>query len=620
MILSPNQDAALVLARLGLHVFPCNSSKKATIEAWEQNATANSLQIEAKWQSNPQLLPAIPVGAHGLVVIDCDRKPNAPDGVKAFHSLCKDRGIDLAGAFIVETPSTGLHFYFRTETPYGNSHGSLPDGIDVRGLGGYVIAPGATLPDRRTYRIVQGSWDAIPALPEPLAAFLRKKRPMVTPSLPGAPACLAVTDRERAFARAALTDEVVSLTALREGSGRNAALNQSAHSMGTMDGWIDLNTVSSELLQASVENGYVAKDGKVAARRTIESGLDAGKKKPRLPLTKDAPDIDISAMIANGIAACKNKQQQSAFRIENIRSPFDYDSEGIEFAIPGLIPLGAITLLSGDSGCGKTTLITKLADAIAEGKPTLGNQAGMRRNVLYLDRENTLPVIRERLMRLHIRPGYGFKYWGSHVIGEVPMPMSTEVKEWISRTNPKPVLFIDSFIAFLEGNENSSTDVRSFMQPLRELTALGAAVVMLHHTGKGESTQDFRGSSDIKAAIDVGYLMKNSGESKLTTLTLKAFKARFSVTDTLAFTYCNGEFVPQEVRQASEDILTQLLRDNDKINKSEFDSIARRKGIGQGVIRKYIEDGLNNGLILSRRGEKNASLLTLAESVAQFSS
>jgi hypothetical protein len=56
----------------------------------------------------------------------------------------------MSGAFVVGTPSSGLHFYFRTTTPYGNSSGSLPDGIDVRGKGGYVIGPGATLPDGRS--------------------------------------------------------------------------------------------------------------------------------------------------------------------------------------------------------------------------------------------------------------------------------------------------------------------------------------------------------------------------------------------------------------------------------------------------------------------------------------
>jgi hypothetical protein len=171
----PNRDAALSLAGMGFHVFPCNPDKTPKVAAWEQNSTSNTLKIEASWQSVPHLMPGLPVGAHGLVVIDCDRKPNTPDGVAAFHSLCAAHSIDLSGAFVVETPSGGLHFYWRSETPYGNSRGSLPAGIDVRGKGGYVIAPGATLPDGRCYRIVAGSWDAVPALPDALAAFLRPK-------------------------------------------------------------------------------------------------------------------------------------------------------------------------------------------------------------------------------------------------------------------------------------------------------------------------------------------------------------------------------------------------------------------------------------------------------------
>jgi len=611
-IQSLNQNAAMRLAAM-FHVFPCNPLKRPIWEAWEQNATDNTLKIEATWKGSPNLLPAIPVGAHSLTVIDADRKPNGPDGVAAFHALCLGRGIDLSGAFVVDTPSGGQHFYWRTDTPFSNSRGSLPDGIDVRGIGGYVIGPGATLPDGRSYTITAGTWDTIPPLPASLAALLREKQPTRSPESSRGNTSLPVTWRERAFAEAALADEVAKLKVMGEGSGRNAALNEAAYSLATMEGWIDLNSVYSELLQAVIANGYTSKDGAAAARRTIESGIEAGRLKPRSLLSSGVRQIDMSAMIANEIAVYKRTHSQSAFRIEDIRSPFAYDNKGIEFAVLGLIPLAAITLISGDSGCGKTTLITKLADAIAEGTSVLGNPACAPRPVLYLDRENPLPVVRERLMRLNIRAEGGFKYWGSHVTGEVPMPTSTEVKEWINRTKPKPVLFIDSLIAFLEGNENSSTDVRSFMQPLRELTALGAAVVILHHTGKGESTQDFRGSSDIKAAIDVGYLMKNNGESRLTTLTLKAFKARFTVTGALALTYCNGEFIPQEIKRASEDILSQLLRSNDRINKSEFEAIARRKGIGQGVIRKFIDDGLSNGTVLSRKGDKNASLLTLAE-------
>ena len=305
---SPNRDAALTLASRGLHIFPCNPDKTPKVAAWEQNATSNGLNIEVTWQGAPHLLPGLPVGAHGLVVIDADRKIGGADGVAAFDSLCAAHGIDLTGAFVVETPSAGRHFYFCSETPYSNSRGSLPDGIDVRGLGGYVIAPGATLPDGRSYRVIAGSWDSIPALPDALAGLLRQKRPRITPEAHGAAGGLAVTGRERAFAEAALEDEVSKLAAMGEGSGRNRALNETAHSLGTMAGWIDLNTVANALREASIANGYIAKDGETAAKQTIESGINAGMSKPRQLLSGNIPDIDISGMIANGIAAYKSRQ------------------------------------------------------------------------------------------------------------------------------------------------------------------------------------------------------------------------------------------------------------------------------------------------------------------------
>jgi hypothetical protein len=307
---SLNQDAAMHLATI-FHIFPCKylpatqerkESKKPIWEAWEPSATNNTLKLTAAWQGAPDLLPGIPVGAHGLVVIDCDRKANGPDGVAAFTALCAERDIDLSSGFVVETPSTGLHFYWRTDTPYSNSRGGLPNGIDVRAVGGFCVGPGAILPDGRSYRIVARTWDAPPSLPDALAALLREKQPARLPAPAGEPAGLLVTNRERAFAQAALANEVFKLSAMREGSGRNTALNAAAQSIGTMDGWIDFSSAYSELLQVSITNGYAAKDGEDTARRTIESGLDAGRLKPRSLLTRDAPDIDISAMIANGIA------------------------------------------------------------------------------------------------------------------------------------------------------------------------------------------------------------------------------------------------------------------------------------------------------------------------------
>jgi hypothetical protein len=278
---SANKDAALALASRGFRIFPCNPDKTPRVAAWEQAATNSQFAVAVRWEAAPECLPALPVGVHSLVVIDADRKAGGADGVAAFHALCAEQRIDLSTAFIVETPTGGYHFYFTAQTPYGNSRGSLPDGIDVRGLGGYVIAPGATLPDGRTYRHVCGFWDAIPQLPEPLARFLREKRPVASPAPASAVDASLIGERERLCAAAALADEVAKLRAMGEGSGRNRALNEASHSLGTMDGWIDLNEVADALWQASIVNGYVAKDGEAAAKQTIISGLAAGRTKPR---------------------------------------------------------------------------------------------------------------------------------------------------------------------------------------------------------------------------------------------------------------------------------------------------------------------------------------------------
>jgi hypothetical protein len=56
----------------------------------------------------------------------------------------------------------------------------LPEGIDVRGAGGYTIAPYAVLPDGRRYRAVPKSPDLIstykagtvPPIPEGIVALL----------------------------------------------------------------------------------------------------------------------------------------------------------------------------------------------------------------------------------------------------------------------------------------------------------------------------------------------------------------------------------------------------------------------------------------------------------------
>ena len=118
---------------------------------WQESATTERDIIADWWHRAPYALPAIPCGANGLLVIDLDRHGNGSDGVSAFKALVASHGALPPGVPMVKTPNNGLHLYFRQPPgePLGNGRGSLPAGCDVRGAGGFVIGPGAVLPDGR---------------------------------------------------------------------------------------------------------------------------------------------------------------------------------------------------------------------------------------------------------------------------------------------------------------------------------------------------------------------------------------------------------------------------------------------------------------------------------------
>ncbi len=147
-----NLSVALELARVELFIFPAavawsesakKLEKRPAIKGWREAATTDSAQITEWWKTFPESVPGIELGRSGLFVIDLDRHPGGPDGIAAFKANRADNPIPRCPT--VKTPSNGFHLYFRQPDgePLGNGRGSLPAGIDVRGDGGWTVAPGA---------------------------------------------------------------------------------------------------------------------------------------------------------------------------------------------------------------------------------------------------------------------------------------------------------------------------------------------------------------------------------------------------------------------------------------------------------------------------------------------
>lgn len=136
-------DEALVCAARGWHVFPCRADKAPATPRGFKDATCDLDAVRELWNKHPGPAFGIATGASGLVVIDVDVKNGAP-GLAAWQELVRELGLGSVDTTVVSTPSGGRHYYYRANGhKVGSTVGKLAAGIDTRGDGGYVIAPGS---------------------------------------------------------------------------------------------------------------------------------------------------------------------------------------------------------------------------------------------------------------------------------------------------------------------------------------------------------------------------------------------------------------------------------------------------------------------------------------------
>src|SRR5262249_59914161 len=98
--------------------------------------------------------------------------------------------------------------------------------------------------------------------------------------------------RGQSYATTALQGAAAELSSAPAGE-RNEMLNAGAFRLGRMiaRGWVDEKIVADALLGACDANKYLREHGHRATVKTIESGIEAGKKEPH----PDLPDRDLSS-------------------------------------------------------------------------------------------------------------------------------------------------------------------------------------------------------------------------------------------------------------------------------------------------------------------------------------
>jgi hypothetical protein len=156
-------ECALNYAARGWHVFPCRPRGKtpATSRGF-LDATTDAVRVASWWRSAPECNVGIATGKpSGFFALDVD----GADGEASLRQLESENG--SLPATIEAVTGKGRHCYFRTSTKSVKcSAGIIGAGLDVRGDGGYVLAPPSLHPSGRAYAWSVDGTDEMASAPD----------------------------------------------------------------------------------------------------------------------------------------------------------------------------------------------------------------------------------------------------------------------------------------------------------------------------------------------------------------------------------------------------------------------------------------------------------------------
>ncbi|MEO7572114.1 MAG: bifunctional DNA primase/polymerase [Acidimicrobiales bacterium] len=297
-------DAAFIYAHRGWPVFPVHSprpgatpcscghldcgspAKHPRVRGGLNAATTDPGQVEMWWHRWPDANVAIRTGDEsGLVVLDVDPRHG---GDATLDRIVHEQGA-LPPGRTVATGGGGTHLYFKHPgNKVTNDAGRrLGEGLDIRGDGGYVLAPPSRHASGGGYSVTARGGE-IPPMPdwlvERLQAPVHVPRPAVVSFHRG--------DDTTAWARAALRGELERLEQAKPGY-RNNTLNSVAYKLGQIiaGGQLEEAEVEAMLIDGAVSLGL----GEREAVATVHSGMTAGEATARGPVRslpeRDTPEI-----------------------------------------------------------------------------------------------------------------------------------------------------------------------------------------------------------------------------------------------------------------------------------------------------------------------------------------
>jgi len=477
-------QSALRLSKQGFRVFPLvpNGKIPAITGDWQEVATRDPAKIERLWtdpvfgtEQDYNIGIALD---RDVIVVDVDTR----DGKKGDESLrlweaCNEQ---LPETYTVTTASGGQHRYFSVDDSSGFPK-ELCKHVDLKGYGGYVVAPGSTI-GGNGYVGVRSEMRPLPAV--------------------GIAVDRVARDAKRKNSSGNALSELDTPDAIK----RATAYLATAPDSGTFkvacrvkDFGISQET-ALELMAEHWQGASSREHDHIAFR--VENAYRYGQSPPGIA----SPEAEFEAV--EPAPAAGTAQRRGLYAIRWVDDKPELDRP---YLIDEVMDSGAMAVTYGDSNVGKTFVVLDQAFHIAAGRDWNGHKVrpGL---VVYVASEGGKGFSKRiEAYKRH----YGVK---DIPFSLVPCPIDLHATGDANDTGRLirlirgeeahfgqkcALIVVDTLArAMGGGDENTSVDMGLMVGHCDRLrAATGAAINLIHHTGKDKS-KGARGSSALRAATD----------------------------------------------------------------------------------------------------------------------
>lgn len=537
--------AALRYAAAGVAVFPTRigirgDGKKDVrpIGSWKEASTTDPAVIASWWGPSGAWNGAalcIDCGKSGIVGVDQDIT-EGKQGIVEWEKLAP------APTWRVRSGSGGAHDYYRADPDHPvtvDNDGTVADGVDVRGVGGFLFAPPSVDPRGGDWSWVDGEpdWEKLPGVPRVVIERIEAKQSARRRPKQSAPAPAPVEFSEpnaemsgfmadllglaasapdidygpaggRKTRSAALElmqrERATFLAMTEEGSARSHHLSQrygpiAGHGVDVF--WTYEHAFES-LLQDCRDNGFADANGESYAEGQIERGLEYGMATPWIDDTPAPPTEALEQAIA--VTA---PDAIDALLAEMLDPSEIISRPPPRYLIHDLLQFDSESWIIGPPGSKKSFVVLDMAAAVLRGRPWQGFDTHPA-DVVMIVAEGA-GGMGKRLKAWELRHGpmpAGMRILPRPVQAGMPERWSVLVGACARLADAAKgagrglLVVLDTQARVTVGmKENDATDMGVFIDAIsaiRERT--GACVLTVHHTGR--TGGDARGSSAIDGA------------------------------------------------------------------------------------------------------------------------